>query len=563
MGLRKSIRKKIGKWSRKGMPKKTKEMWHFPKRSSIEQMKGIIKILTDLDLNNKAWGLGNKDKVNRELARRNLTQSGTMLSSSAFGTLIALVKYFGYIFIKDGKIIITNAGETFLKNPTSQFKEQILKLEITNPLILKDCENIFVFPFKEVLKLLLKLQYLTIEEIGYIVFMKFKKEKAFRNIFKEILNFRSLPEKERSQQIEEFNKTPEGNVALGQAPTVGYFIAFFLHANFCNRIKVDGKFAIKPKNKKEIKSLLDKYAEAMVFNFKDNMNLWIEYIGEPSRVSPPREIIIKFKNPAQREKLILIYQSGKQIEGDVINAVNEMKVSLFDNEIYFIEIFELKNGSNIGTLKVSPSKGEKEIVIDLKKVKPPGVLSKKDWAILINKHIQSPDFDSAYRAILKTLRNTLNLKIKDGRLRGGRLECLVFKLLEQLEKEGLINNLKWNGSIKKYGIAQPAPGLLPDITFNIKGIHFVLELTTIKPRSTQWSAEGASVPDHIRVFSERNKNKKVVGIFCAPLQYKRNIKILKNSLRDERIPVLCYEVDELISILLSKDPLNEFLKDIT
>jgi len=173
--LRKFTRTKIGKWSRKGMPRKTKEMWHIPKRASFEQIKEIVKILINLDLNDKIYK-GNIVKINRELARRGFTQSGTMLTPSAFGTLIALVKYFGYIFIKDGKIVITNAGIELLKGPINQFKNQILKLQITNPLILEDCENVFVFPFKEIIKLLLKLGYLTNNEIGYVVFMNFKRE---------------------------------------------------------------------------------------------------------------------------------------------------------------------------------------------------------------------------------------------------------------------------------------------------------------------------------------------------------------------------------------------------
>lgn len=563
--LRDATRRKIGKWSRKGMPKRTKGMWHIPKRSSFDQIEGVIRTLVDLDLNYKSWNRINQEKVNRELARRNLTQSGIMLTPSAFGTLIALVKYFGYIHKKDEKIIITKAGIAFESNPKAQFKDQILKLQITNPLILKYCENIFIFPFKEILKLLLELDYLTTDEMAYVVFKDFKKEEDFKAIIKKILKFRSLSEKEKGELIEKFKKTPEGNVALAKAPSASYFISFLLHTGLCYKKKINGKPAIKIKNKNETKSLLNKYVEAKTFNFKDNLDLWIKYIGEPDRLHPPREKIIKFKDPAQKDKLILISQNNEQINADVINAVSEIRVPLFDNEKYLITVFELKNGSNIGSFEILTTKDKKELMIDLKDIEPPKALTAEDWVELIKEHIESRDFDSVYKYYLNTLRKILDIKRRDGRLRGGRFEFLFYKFLEQFKKKGLIKELKWNGTLGKYGINEPARGGkqgFPDITFRFDKIHFILELTTIKSRSTQWSAEGSSVPDHIRNILRENKKGRIIGIFCAPIQFSRNIRALKSSLVDKKIPILCYEVDSLISIFFSKDPLERFLEDI-
>jgi len=554
---------RIGKWSRKGMPRKTKEMWHIPKRASFEQIKEIVKILIELNLNNKIYK-GNAIKINRELARRGLTQSGTILTPSAFGTLIALVKYFGYLFIKDGKIIVTDAGIKLLKDPINQFKNQLLKLQITNPLISEDCENIFIFPFKETLKLLLELKYLTNNEFGYIIFMNFKKGEYFDEIVKKILKFRKLKQAKREKIIEEFKKTPEGNVTLAKAPSVGYFISFLLHANFCNKTKINGEPAIELKNINETRMLLDKFGDAEPFNFGDDQNLWIKYIGNPDRLYPPREKQIKFKDPTQKDKLILISQNGEQIDADVINAVSEIRVPLFDNEKYLINVFEFKKGFNIGAFEITSAKDREEILIDLKDIKPMKALTPDEWAKLIQEHIKSPDFDNMYKAQLNALNKILNIKIKNGRLRGGRLEFLFYKFLKQLKKQGLIEDLKWNGKLGKYGINQPAPGGkqgLPDIIFSINNFYFVLELTTIKNKSTQWSAEGSSVPDHIRTFLKQTKKGQVIGIFCAPIQFERNINALKSNLKDINIPILCYEVDSLIEIFLSPDPLKRFIAD--
>lgn len=566
MTLRKSIREKIGQWSRKGKAKRTKEMWHVPKRSSLGQTREIIKILVDLNLDNKTWNRNNQENVNRELARRGFTQSGTMLTPTAFGTLIALVKYFGYIFVKDKVITVTKAGKAFLKDSIDQFREQLFKFQITNPLITRYCRNILVFPFKETLKLLLKLKYLTRNELGYIVFMNFKKHEDFNPVARRVLEFRNLPEKIKKKKIKEFKDTSEGNVALVKAPSVNYFISFLHQADLCEKIKIKGKRAIKPKNKTRIKALLKKYKKAYPFNFQDDLTLWIGYIGAPTRLNPPRKRIIRLKNPREKNKLILIYQNSEIIEGGLINAVKEIEVPLFDNEKYLIKVFELRKGTNIGSFDIVCNEHKREVIIDLKKTKRPKPFSKKDWARLIKEHIESPDFDKEYKNLLRTLQKVLKIKINKKRIRGGRFEFLLYKFLQQLQKEGLVKHLNWNGEIKKFGIANPATGGrtgLPDITFSIENIDFVLELTTIKSRSTQWSAEGSSVPDHIRNFKKQKKKKWVVGLFCAPIQFQRNVKALKSGLKDDGIPILCYDVDTLISVFLSKDPLKRLRKRLS
>ena len=65
------------------------------------------------------------------------------------------------------------------------------KLIITNPSIRKDCENILVFPFRMTLKVLLEIEYLDIEEIGYILFHA-KAEDQLDMIMQRISNFRNL-----------------------------------------------------------------------------------------------------------------------------------------------------------------------------------------------------------------------------------------------------------------------------------------------------------------------------------------------------------------------------------
>lgn len=90
-------------------------------------------------------------------------------------------------------------------------------------------------------------------------------------------------------------------------------------------------------------------------------------------------------------------------------------------------------------------------------------------------------------------------------------------------------------------VTTPAPGGktgTPDIIFKIEEIDFVLEVTTFRPKSTQFTAEGASVPDHVRLYKEQISNQ-VVGIFCAPQIHLRNTNIMKSSLLKDSVNLIC------------------------
>ena len=143
----------------------------------------------------------------------------------------------------------------------------------------------------------------------------------------------------------------------------------------------------------------------------------------------------------------------------------------------------------------------------------------------------------------------------DKYLRGAYYEYLFYKLLFSLEEENIIDEVIWNGKVGKYGLPSPAPGGrtgTPDIIFKINGIDFVLEVTTIKPKSTQFKAEGASVPDHVRLYKNISSNE-VIGIFCAPQIHARNTSVMESSLNKDAIELICIEEKNLLEILSQCD----------
>lgn len=297
MVLRKGRKRRTGTWSRKGLAKRTKEMWHMPKRASLDQMVGAIKILLDkkLSLNGRPWTSGKQETFNTELAKRGLTESGAPLAPSSRRTFEALLKYLGFIYVDSTTppsiMQVTKVGVKLIKNPVKTLKLQMAKLQLTNPVVRKDCVKIQVFPFRVTLRLLLEIGPLHYDEIGYILFMHMKKETDYKQVKERILAFRSLPESKRRGIIKRFKKTPEGHVALAKAASVSYYVLLCIGTELCERKNKTLK--IRKGKKKTVENLLKKFEGVKTYDFEGNLPLWVEYYGTPNRLSPPHQIPIK------------------------------------------------------------------------------------------------------------------------------------------------------------------------------------------------------------------------------------------------------------------------------
>ena len=126
-------------------------------------------------------------------------------------------------------------------------------------------------------------------------------------------------------------------------------------------------------------------------------------------------------------------------------------------------------------------------------------------------------------------------------------------MLIELKDENVIDDIYWNGKLSTFGLPSAAPGGktgIPDIVFIINDIHYLLELTTIKPKSGQWIAEGASVPDHMNHYKTTNKVE-TIGIYTAPIHHDRVTTGMLSQLPDIKINFLTDK--ELIDLLSTKD----------
>jgi hypothetical protein len=578
---------------------RSKEVWLIPKRGSLHQTICIIEAIINQKLDAKTWNESKQNNVGNALRKRGAVRRPQTISNQSVRTLVAsMPQYFGFLYIDNSTtpstIRLTEAGELLYDAHKSQitnivtlgegkrtgdliessdvFLRQFEKLQITNPIILKDCENIMVFPLRLVLRLLLELDYLDREELAYLVF-SIRDESEIPLFIKKILRFRQQNFVDREDEINEFRRTHIGQITLVKASSASYFESMCANTGIINKVNVkvpnpgnDNKnlsaISIKTDEISYVKEILDvKYKDAIAFDFEDNRELWIEYIGNPKRLSPPREVVIK--NEGQIGTIVLIKQNGQLLVGDLLDQNKELSLPLFLDEKYEISCLDTENGYEVLNKKITPTISDLYFTFDLgKKSKVKYTITKEVLKHEILEHSSSKKFSPDYSNYLGIIESITGWNLlNNSNLRGARYEYLFYLLLEELKKDGIIDDIYWNGKIREFGLPVPAPGGKlgePDIVFTIGDDYFILELTTIREKSTQWSAEGSSVPDHLKVFYQKN-GIKPTGIYTAPIMHDRVVSGIKSNLVSDEININCIEDVKLLDILLSSN--KQFIKE--
>lgn len=567
---------------------RTKEIWLIPKRVNLHQTICLIDGIIERKYDGTTWNPQKQNNLGVNLKKWGATRDGKNISPQAIRTLVASIpQYLGFLYIntdstpnticlteagmalwhrhKDELIRVPNLvkGQELLITESEAVLRQMEKLQITNPVINKDCENIYVFPFRFMLKVLLKVGYLDQEEIAYFLF-KVRNEDEVEVIVQEIWNFRKLHLEDREALILAFKSTHIGNITLVKASSAGYFISLCQITGIIDRFKANpdnrsGELAalkIKAEYVQYVEEMLNtRYNNTEVYDFKDNLQLWIDYIGNPDRDYPPIDISII--NKTHNQFLIQIFKDGVCKYDDLMNEEGVLQIPVFVNEQYEVKIIDISSGDELETLMICPSYNQREYEIK-------GILNNtdvgeetlEDIADEIMQHCEASNFAGKTLNYLNTLSKVTGIdKTKDKALRGAYFEYYVYKILSILKKEQIIDDVIWNGRIGKYGLPVSAPGGktgIPDIAFIVDDVHIVVELTTIKAKALQFSAEGSSVPDHIRLYKQ-NLRKNVVGIFCAPQIHERNTAVMQSAIAAYEIPLHCMTDKEFVKLLLTKD----------
>ena len=571
---------------------RTKELWHIPKRGNGHQTIYMVHLLTGDKFSGKSWSRTKQELLATEMGKAGLTEKGIALSHQSVRTLLANIpKYLGFIYIDESttpsRLVVTEVGhllvnhhkiqrikqEKNLKTYRAQnslietsriFNEQMLKLIMTNPIILNDCQHILVFPFRFTLKLLLELDYLDKEEIAYILF-HVKNEDELLLIIQKIKNFRALPPDNRTKEITAYKKTQEGILTLVKAPSSGYYMYLCESTGICKRIEVTVNKTSKNKltsitltDKEKTKSILKKFNNTEIYDFKDDWFLWKEYYTKPQRIHPP--ISVSIKSPSAEEFLVSIKNNPYETIGTVSNG-KDFVFPAFPDEDYVLDVISYSSGDPIIQKKIRFSKTVKSFELDFKKIR--NVTRTKE--IVVDEIVEFfsgkyDGFDKKYHAKLKSLKKITGKDNLNNFRRGGRLEFLFFDLLRYLKNKKIIDEVLWYGNTKEFDLAAPAPGGKhgnPDIVFEIDEYFIVVELTTIKGVRAQWSSsEASSVPDHIAKMKTENPSKKVIGIFSAPSIHPQLEQNLMLNAKKDNVGMIfesCVEFAKFLSTATRKE----------
>jgi hypothetical protein len=581
---------------------RTKELWHIPKRGSVHQTIYMVYVLSWAKFIGKSWSSGKQESLGSEMGKAGLTQDGKAITHQSVRTLLANVpKYLGFAYLDESttpsKIMVTDIGFELIKihnikkvpkhknladykksndliEISGIFGKQMLKLVITNPTIRKDCENILVFPFRMTLNLLLELDYLDKEEIGYILFHT-KKEDELDLVIEKIKNFRNLPADRRLAEIKAYEKTEIGQLTLVKAPSARYYMYLCYSTGLCNIISVNVNkpknpklVALKLKNKEQVSKLLSNFEDAEIYDFKDDWYLWKEYFTYSKRLYPPHDVEISTNS--KEDIIVIVYKDGRLTRSESLSSEKtSFSLPVFRDEEYTIIAYDSENGNQLIKENVKFNKHRTEYLIDIKNGKNEIKLTVQNLTRSIQEMFANnfSGFDKHYYYKLKVIEKLLSKNYLDNRRKGGRLEYLFFELLNILKSNSKIDEVFWYGKKAKYGICEPAPGGKegnPDIIFEIDNYLFILELTTYRGIRAQWnSSEASSVPDHIAKAKRENTKKEIIGIFCAPNIHPQLEKNLTLNAKQENVGMIfvpCIEYAEFLSKANRKELLDFLIK---
>lgn len=503
-----------------------RDVWHFPKRADLTEFKDTITLLKRDEFQGATWNGNTQERLASLLDQEEITNDHYgRITPSSVRTLAAAMKYFGLVR-KDGKTLkITNAGKRILKEDMNQvFREQFLKLQITNPNITRFCKEVRVFPFRVILRTLLDLDYLTRNEVGYFL-IRFKgdfEERDLQDLIEEIKEFRNKSEEERDQIISSYKESKTGSWALDKAPISNYIMNFCEMSDLCLRNDKNGNRVLKlNKSKSEIKKILSEYSDN-TFEF-ESKDVWNYYIGNPEIKDTPQNFEIHIetsKGGIPSDRAVKIYREiGNSTK--IIDEEGKVEFKLFPEFEYKYEIYD-KNAEIIKDHTLDPNKN---LTIEIPDNDYREERDLESLYELVTEITSNSGYDTELETKLDILRKIDNYRVGSKKqVRGGRLEQLFNLIFEKFERQNLVDGVIWYGKTDENGVPQPAPGKgqyngqgTPDIEVIIDDKIFVVELTHIKAERSQWAREGSSVPDHISAVESHKENKKITGLFVAPI----------------------------------------------
>lgn len=570
------------------------DYWLIPKRTSIHQVWCLIDGIKARGVNGRGWTPALQNDLGVNLKKWGATNDGRNVSHQAMRTLTAFAQYLGFVYIDTtttpSVIRITEAGDLFWSNNKPHIHKlrnlkvdeskslqqsddvcfQLEKLQLTNPIEEKKCTNILLFPFRTTLRLLIELEYLDVEELAMYLFTM-RDDSEYEYVKQQIELFRALPQGNRRALVSAFRGSVLGNISLVKAPSTGYYITICERTGLITRqrevVSNSGRKVTTMRFQEGAKEyatniLSTKYIDILPYDFGDNLRLWIDYFGDPNRISTPVDATVT--NKTNDRLLVSIADSTNYVHTiKILEPSQSVDFPAFDNDSYTVNLFSVIRNQNLTPILFKPTNSERTLQIladttDASKVESLDAIRAK-----ILEHIEARTFAGEMALLLKaiTLQTGID-KESDKMLRGAYLESLFYELLRLLEKQGKVKEVVWNGRYNEMGLPSPAPGGkngTPDLTFVVDDNLFVLELTTIKSKSGQEKAESTSVPDHVRLAASQT-TLPVKGIFAAPVVHQRVSNMIKATAEHNSNDIACITIETLLTALTDKS--NTLLENL-
>ena len=534
--------------------------WIVPKRCNVYQTLALLAVLEKYPVYCNFTAANQTNVATKMRLDYGASKARTVQAQSA-RTTKAMAEYMGFVKSDGNQIEITAVGQRFLNNhraelinkghtllkpiaplisEAEEWKEQMIKLQLINPSQPK-CEDIYIYPFRFVLKLLLQKSYLDTEELAMFV-LTATKDSDLTKVSKEIDKFRSKKYVYREKQVEKFKSTKFGNIALKQASSATYFMSICEATGLIERIKLPimnsgakrkiRAMAIKPSKVAEVNRIITTYGVKKCLKFShDERKMWDYYYCGDGIAYP---VEIEISNRTKTNILVQVENLTKAVDNDQEILISpKMRDVLYamPGWGYVAHIYDFTDtipsaninfGANSGKLMVNKSMlsagailTKKELVREIREL-----ISKKGVTDRIKKQLDM------YALLTGSVIS--NMKI----YRGAYLELYFSMLFDILKSKRIIDDYKASVIVNKYNIPH-AIGNHADFVISVGNVNTVLEITLLRPAKSKISKDmKMEVEGAVRHMKEQRElidsptGKKSLGIFSPAA----NNSILSNEL---------------------------------
>jgi hypothetical protein len=267
--------------------------WHANKRwTDVQKTREALSILAENKFVGKTWNFNQQSYYKTLLQKKKLVESKISDPRSA-RAILATFEYFGFAWVRNEKLTITNAGLEFVKGNIEQvLKGQLLKWQYPNPFeaqgqVAPYTQSLRLFPFRTLLYFLTEVGRLHERESALFVWRTKTTDRSELNSVKQqILDFRNLDPRRQRAAV--------SNVLYTRIHEYEAHLRPYVVATGLCRFNSDARLlSLVPDKTSEVRTILSEQAEPKT-DWRSE-DAWFEYFGDLTRNYPPQKVEIKLK----------------------------------------------------------------------------------------------------------------------------------------------------------------------------------------------------------------------------------------------------------------------------